>query len=315
MPTNLTHKKSRAHQSSQNRIMFSIQPETNSSNPFVHCIADEVESSSSFHLLANDIVCSRNNTAAHRNPGNKRYNDVIQTYGQHYQACTKRDEKTRLTLKVIQIVSEYGGRFVKFDEQTQQWTELDAQAKKEKVSHALRSVKKRPCLSKKQRRSQKKANSNSNDYNNRNNIEKDAAKSTSSIESSNDQPDNCASAMADPTTSLTEMMMMSPSHALAALPTTLNNFPQSLKRSPSSSSTSTSSSGSSLIRQVSEESQLNSLRHHRGAALETSLLNADLLDFDNNGIIDDDAISMTSVISALDSDDDDAIEVFQEWAS
>ena len=114
-----------------------------STNTLISTVSSSKVSSASINML-NDfqldplaIVCTRN-SSMHKNPGNKRYNAMIQEYRERYQACSQREEKTQITKTVIKEVEAYGGRFVKFCSESETWVEIDSDAKREKVSHALR---------------------------------------------------------------------------------------------------------------------------------------------------------------------------------
>jgi len=99
----------------------------------------DTSSPDDFGVGPNDIICSRN-SKVHRNPGNQRYNAIIQEHREAYQTTQSRDAKVRLTRTVLQTVQDYGGRFLKLDEDRGEWEEIDATAKREKVSHALRTA-------------------------------------------------------------------------------------------------------------------------------------------------------------------------------
>ena len=85
-----------------------------------------------------DVLCATSSSAYSRHPGNRRYTVLIQLYRHTYQTTTQRDEKSRITRQVIQAVQDYGGRFLKYNVETQSFVELDDHAKREKVGHALR---------------------------------------------------------------------------------------------------------------------------------------------------------------------------------
>ena len=89
------------------------------------------------NLQPSDVIAARN-SAAHKHPGNVKYNALVREHGPLYQASKKRDDKSRLTRKIIQTVEEeFGGKFVKLVDND--WVEISNAEKHEKVSHALRS--------------------------------------------------------------------------------------------------------------------------------------------------------------------------------
>mmetsp|Transcript_972 Transcript_972/g.1983 ORF Transcript_972/g.1983 Transcript_972/m.1983 type:complete len:418 (-) Transcript_972:82-1335(-) len=97
-------------------------------------------------LGENDVICARC-SSAHKHPGNRRYNQLIEDNHIRYQTSTSREEKARITNMVIEAVeTECGGRFVKCvgkktSEKGSGWMPLDKFSKREKVTHALRNAK------------------------------------------------------------------------------------------------------------------------------------------------------------------------------
>jgi hypothetical protein len=87
-----------------------------------------------------DVFCSRDK-ASHSNPGNKRFRQLILRYREQYQSLSLRDDKTRLTTDIVNVVKSYGGRFLKQHESTGWWFEVTYIVAHEKVSHALRCAK------------------------------------------------------------------------------------------------------------------------------------------------------------------------------
>lgn len=89
-----------------------------------------------------DIVCGKDKLSrAH--VGNKRFRAVIEMNRERYQTAPTRDDKTQITCEIIAMIRscQPGGRFLKFDTDTNQWIVLGDEYAREKVSHALRSVK------------------------------------------------------------------------------------------------------------------------------------------------------------------------------
>ena len=89
-------------------------------------------------LRPEDVVCTKGRITKNH-PGNMRYDAMIQQNKERYQACQFRGDKTRITHEIIDTVTESGGRFLKFDAESREWSELTKSLQREKVSHALRS--------------------------------------------------------------------------------------------------------------------------------------------------------------------------------
>lgn len=102
-------------------------------------ISDEQAAECLKTLRPYDVVCGRDKLA-HMHPGNKRYKQLIHSYRSHYQAATKRDDKTAITWEVINTVQTNGGRFMMLDPVYNVLVEADPKYTHEKVSHALRSA-------------------------------------------------------------------------------------------------------------------------------------------------------------------------------
>lgn len=93
-------------------------------------------------LEENDIVCGRDKLT-HSHIGNKRFRRVIESNRERYQTATSREEKTRITIELVEMLqsSRPGGRFLKKDPSSGAWLEVGDEYVREKVSHALRSAK------------------------------------------------------------------------------------------------------------------------------------------------------------------------------
>jgi len=87
-----------------------------------------------------DVYCGRDKRS-HIHPGNKRFRKLITEHRESYQTAVLREEKTRITAQIIEIVHKYGGRFMKSDEKSGKWFEVSEAYAHDKVSHALRSAK------------------------------------------------------------------------------------------------------------------------------------------------------------------------------
>eukprot|EP00934_Nitzschia_sp_Nitz4_P004316 Nitzschia sp. Nitz4//scaffold82_size85912//78903//79475//NITZ4_005154-RA/size85912-processed-gene-0.105-mRNA-1//1//CDS//3329558874//4306//frame0 len=87
-----------------------------------------------------DVLSGRDRpTVSH--PGNKYFRKIVAANREEYQTAPSRDAKTRITSRLLDMVRKMGGRFLKIEEETGVWVELDEAAAREKVSHALRSAK------------------------------------------------------------------------------------------------------------------------------------------------------------------------------
>jgi len=91
-------------------------------------------------VLQQDVLCGRDGNST-KHPGNKRFRAIIQSYCERYQRSHKRSEKTALTLEVVSVVQEEGGRFLRFDDKLGCWVQVAHAHVHDKVSHALRSAK------------------------------------------------------------------------------------------------------------------------------------------------------------------------------
>lgn len=78
-------------------------------------------------LRDQDVVCGRDKLA-HSHAGNRRFRKVIHAYRERYQSAKRRDEKTRITTEIINMIALEGGRFVRLDEPKGFWVEIDAAA-------------------------------------------------------------------------------------------------------------------------------------------------------------------------------------------
>jgi len=121
---------------------------TSETRPLVGKKPNSVDGPSEF-----DIVCGRDKTS-HGHAGNRLFRSTIQAYREAYQSCEMREDKTRITGKIIEQLKSTGARFLKRededtdngdgdgdgDETTTTWVEVDSRTVHEKVSHALRSA-------------------------------------------------------------------------------------------------------------------------------------------------------------------------------
>ena len=87
-----------------------------------------------------DVLCGRDKQS-HSHVGNKRFRQIVMMHRQEYQSAPSRENKTNITCKIVNMIKECGGRFLKQDETTGEWLVVSDHYAREKVSHALRSAK------------------------------------------------------------------------------------------------------------------------------------------------------------------------------
>jgi hypothetical protein len=83
----------------------------------------------------NDIICGRGKNSSH--PGNIRFNELVSSKKAAYQQAPSREEKTKITLDILQQLQNESCRFVLKDE-TNVWSVVHETYAKEKISHSLR---------------------------------------------------------------------------------------------------------------------------------------------------------------------------------
>jgi hypothetical protein len=91
-----------------------------------------------------DIILGRDKLAINH-AGNRQYRRLIEMNFERYQQCgaARNGTKRRIANEVIQVIQRSGGRFLKKNEQNGMYEEVDHKYAHEKVSHALRSHKKK----------------------------------------------------------------------------------------------------------------------------------------------------------------------------
>lgn len=89
-----------------------------------------------------DVLCGRHR-ASRDHAGNKYFRQLIGANRAIYTLTTLRSEKTRIATQLVSQVVQAprGGRFLKLDEATNRWHQVDHTYAHDKVSHALRSAK------------------------------------------------------------------------------------------------------------------------------------------------------------------------------
>ncbi|CAB9512994.1 expressed unknown protein [Seminavis robusta] len=86
-----------------------------------------------------DVLCGRGKSSFNH-PGNKRFRDLITSSIQEYDRADSRLEKSLVVHSIVEGIRSVGGRFLKTDQDTGKWTELDDRACREKVGHAIRDA-------------------------------------------------------------------------------------------------------------------------------------------------------------------------------
>jgi hypothetical protein len=88
-----------------------------------------------------DILCGKGKEAL-GHLGNRKYRKLISSYRNDYQNPKANNyTKSKITKAVLASIRGKKGRFLKKDEQTDTWYEVDYNLAYDKVSHALRSAK------------------------------------------------------------------------------------------------------------------------------------------------------------------------------
>ena len=79
--------------------------------------------------LPDDIICGRGKSIAHK--GNARFRQLINEKKDEYQAARRREDKTRLTLEIVEELKQTS-RFLLKDPKLQLWFEVGQEYMKEK---------------------------------------------------------------------------------------------------------------------------------------------------------------------------------------
>ena len=88
----------------------------------------------------NDVLCGKDTTLA-RHPGNQKFRAKIQDELPRYLAARSKQDKMKITKSIVQYITiKQGSRFLKLQNSKDKgaWVEIDGQAARDKVSHALR---------------------------------------------------------------------------------------------------------------------------------------------------------------------------------
>jgi len=87
-----------------------------------------------------DVICERGGKS-NRHAGTKRYRGMIEKFKPLYQSMTAKTAKTNLSRKIISQIQKNGGRFLKKDEESQEYFVLSPVETTKKVSQAMREKK------------------------------------------------------------------------------------------------------------------------------------------------------------------------------
>jgi len=87
----------------------------------------------------NDVLCGRGKTAF-KHEGNRRFRDAVMASVDEYVCATSRLHKAVMVHRVVVNMKTTGGRFLKINNVTGKWYELDDRQAKEKVGHAIRDA-------------------------------------------------------------------------------------------------------------------------------------------------------------------------------
>ncbi|KAL7571867.1 hypothetical protein ACA910_002940 [Epithemia clementina (nom. ined.)] len=89
-------------------------------------------------LQNNDVLCTKDKTLRHH-PGNCFFRAYIDKMLPTYKQAKCKLEKMNITKTIVdELQMNHGIRFVKFDEETTSWVEVDDLTAREKVGHAIR---------------------------------------------------------------------------------------------------------------------------------------------------------------------------------
>jgi len=90
----------------------------------------------------NDVLASGRGNRARKHPGNLRYHSWIKELGDDYAKCDKCDKPCYASAIVTQVKSlNPPGRFLKLNEETGLWSELESRKVLIKIRQALRESK------------------------------------------------------------------------------------------------------------------------------------------------------------------------------
>lgn len=110
-----------------------------SEEPLHHGIMNSEIGSGHILIQPNDVLFGRGKTVV-EHPGNLKFRNIVGMQMDEYEAAS-RMEKTSMTEKIVQMVKESDGRFLKRDDGGD-WEEVDQETARRKVAHAFRNRRK-----------------------------------------------------------------------------------------------------------------------------------------------------------------------------
>eukprot|EP00980_Cylindrotheca_fusiformis_P017568 scaffold5516_cov105-Cylindrotheca_fusiformis.AAC.2 len=84
----------------------------------------------------NDVLWGRGKQI-YWHPGNRVLRELVETYEDEYNGLS-RDDKTKLTHRIVSVVHGFSGRFLKPDKESGMWMEVSDSEAREKVAHRFR---------------------------------------------------------------------------------------------------------------------------------------------------------------------------------
>jgi hypothetical protein len=87
-------------------------------------------------INTNDVLCGRGG-ATNNHDGNRRFRSTVTEYQPEYLEARKKD-KAVIARRIVRIIRERGGRFLRRDDSTGQWIDVGDKKAVEKTSQALR---------------------------------------------------------------------------------------------------------------------------------------------------------------------------------
>lgn len=89
------------------------------------------------HYTEKDVLAGRG-SLANNHPGNKWYLLQKERLQPFYLATKHKTEKRKISLELVRLVHDRGGKFLRFDKETGSWYELDSKTTLIKAGQALR---------------------------------------------------------------------------------------------------------------------------------------------------------------------------------
>eukprot|EP00980_Cylindrotheca_fusiformis_P030810 scaffold25454_cov127-Cylindrotheca_fusiformis.AAC.1 len=102
-----------------------------------HCLKMDIVKDGAVDIPCRSDVLLGRGRPFNSHPGNKRLHEIIADFYAKYNQLF-RSQKTKLAADIVQMVHEYGGRFLKQDEETAMWVEVSDLEARNKVAHGFR---------------------------------------------------------------------------------------------------------------------------------------------------------------------------------